>query len=221
MLQWRSDLNQQVSHPGNVSGLGWATGGLISQDLFLTASHPFDKENPGHDLPRRNGIPLNPQELAVLMRVVFNFQQNVETNQLRPIEAFPITALVEYHDPGNRVDYAIVRLGRNNSGLLPGDRFGFLPVAQENVTVPDTMLCLIQHSAGSPKKIEAGPMQINTGSQIRYQSIDTLGASSGAPLISEAGEIVGVHTNGGCTQDPASFNFGAPIKLIRAASQIL
>jgi hypothetical protein len=119
------------------------------------------------------------------------------------------------------VDYSIVRLGRDASGKLPGERFGFLPVAHRNVTIPSTVLCLIQHPNGNPKRIEAGALLENTGSQIRYKDIDTNGGASGAPLLSESGEIVGVHTNGGCYRFGDGFNFGAPIELIRVASRIL
>jgi V8-like Glu-specific endopeptidase len=60
----------------------------------------------------------------------------------------------------------------------------------------------------------------NTAGQIAYDSLDTLGGSSGSPILSLAGEIVGVHTNGGCSTFNG-FNFGLAIGAIRAASSIV
>jgi hypothetical protein len=42
------------------------------------------------------------------------------------------------------------------------------------------MLCIIQHPAGLPKRIEAGPALHLHDVEIGYDSIDTLGGSSGA-----------------------------------------
>lgn len=81
------------------------------------------------------------------------------------------------------------------------------------------MLTMIQHPSGRPKRIEAGPMRQNVSGQISYDSLDTEGGSSGSPIISDAGEVVGVHTNGGCTAFN-EFNFGLAIGTIRQNSNI-
>ena len=73
---------------------------------------------------------------------------------------------------------------------------------------------------GVPKRIEAGPMHQNTSGQISYDSLDTLGGSSGSPILSDTGEVVGVHTNGGCTAF-SGFNRGVAIDAIRNASSIV
>ncbi|MBA3314906.1 MAG: trypsin-like peptidase domain-containing protein [Planctomycetaceae bacterium] len=135
--------------------------------------------------------------------------------EVRPGESFPVLELVEYR-LGN-LDFAVARLGPNAAGDLPGAAFGRLVVAVEDIADEEAMLCIIQHPNGSPKKVEAGPMQSNVGGQISYDSLDTQGGSSGSPIVSLTGEIVGVHTNGGCTAF-SGFNFGVAVMAIRGAS---
>ena len=83
------------------------------------------------------------------------------------------------------------------------------------------MLCIIGHPAGLPKRIEAGPCSDIVGNQIRYNSIDTLGGNSGSGILNPNGEIVGVHTNGGCDQPAIGHNHGVRIGAIIPASPII
>jgi V8-like Glu-specific endopeptidase len=218
-LQWVSDLAQRFNNagesPGNVSGVQWGSGALISDELFITAGHCFDQSGNGWIRPMRNGQTVSPQEIAALMMVNFNYQINPATGQPRQSESFPVVELIEYRAGG--FDYAIARVGRNAEGDLPGERFGSLAVATANLTEEGAVLCIIQHPNGLPKKIEAGPMRSNAGSQITYNSLDTLGGSSGSAILSPTGEVVGVHTNGGCTA-VGGFNFGTNIEAIRSVS---
>jgi V8-like Glu-specific endopeptidase len=221
-LQWLDDLPQRFSgpndSPGDVAGVRWGSGGLFADDLFITAGHCFDQHGGGWQRPRRNGVTIEPIEIAILMRVNFNYQINGATGQKRPGEPFPVEQLLEYR-LGN-LDFAIVRLGRNSAGRLPGEVYGTLQLAPQNLTNVGAMLCLIQHPSGRPKRIEAGPMRHNQAAQIAYDSLDTEGGSSGSPILSTTGEIVGVHTNGGCAAF-SGFNFGVPIGSLRTASSII
>ena len=58
LLQWKQDFRHVtgITDKGNVSGLGWGSGSLIADDLFLTAGHCFAPDNSGHRFPTRNGI---------------------------------------------------------------------------------------------------------------------------------------------------------------------
>jgi V8-like Glu-specific endopeptidase len=221
-LQWLNDLPQRFSAagdiPGNVNGVRWGSGGLIAEDLFLTAGHCFDQEGGGWIRPKRQGVTVSPGEIATLMKVNFNFQVDATTHQPRPDESWPVSELLEFRL--GTLDFAIVRLGRNAQGELPGDRFGSLSVAAADLLTEGATLCVIQHPNGLPKKIEAGPLQHNQGGQISYDSIDTLGGSSGSPILSELGEVVGVHTNGGCSAFSGA-NFGVAIGAIQSFSSLL
>ena len=97
-LQWLSDLPQRFSgpgeSPGNVNGARWGSGGLIADDLDLTAGHCFDQSGGGWQRPQRNGATVQPSEIATLMRLNFNFQVNGVTGQVRPDISFPVTELL-------------------------------------------------------------------------------------------------------------------------------
>jgi hypothetical protein len=221
-LQWLEDLHDRFSEPGesagNVAGVRWGSGGLIANDLFITAGHCFDQQGGGWDRPRRGGKVIESAEIARLMRVNFNYQVNGETGEIRPGEPFPVEELLEFRLGG--LDFAIVRVGMNSAGRLPGEIYGTIATAAEDLIAEGAMLCLIQHPNGVPKRIEAGPMFQNTSGQIAYDSLDTQGGSSGSPILSDSGELAGVHTNGGCTAF-SGFNFGVAIGTIRSASSIV
>ena len=218
-LQWNNNLASIFTNPGNVSGVRWCTGTLISNDLFLTAGHCFDQTGGGWIRPKDNvtGSTIPSSEIATNMHVNFNYQVDPSGN-LRVEQSFPILELVEYRLGG--LDFAIVRLGGN-----PGSVFGTTDVSTTDASVGD-MVCIIGHPAGVPKRIEAGPVTDLHGSRIGYNDIDTLGGNSGSGILRASdGRIVGVHTNGGCTRsDPnsdAGHNHGVRITSIISQSPTL
>ena len=216
-LQWNSNLASIYNNPGNVSGVRWCTGTLISNDLFLTAGHCFDQTGGGWNRPQDNstGTTISPQEIATNMHVNFNYQVDPSGN-LQVEQSYPILSLDEYRLGG--LDFAIVRLGGN-----PGSVWGTTQVATTDAASGD-MLCIIGHPAGWPKRIEAGPCLNVSGNSITYDDIDTLGGNSGSGVLRAAdGRIVGVHTNGGCGPNSPGVgsNRGVRITSIIAQSPIL
>jgi len=219
-LQWNNNLATIYNNPGTVNNIRWCSGTMVSRDLFLTAGHCFDPNtntNPaaGWVYPRQNGTnqPLTAAQVAENMHVNFNFQRAPD-GSLRVEESFPILDLVEYR-LGN-LDYALIRLGGN-----PGDTYGWTGISAVDANVAD-MLCIIQHPAGVPKRIEAGPLFHLHDVRLGYDSIDTLGGSSGSGVLqASTGLIVGVHTNGGCTSAAGSHNHGVRISSILASSPVI
>lgn len=214
-LQWNDNLGAIYTNPGNVSGVRWCTGTLISNDLFLSAGHCFDQTGGGWERPRVNGTTniISNAEIATRMHVNFNFQVDPAGNPRTEV-SFPILSLVEYR-LGN-LDFAITRLGGN-----PGIQFGFTGVSTTDAAVGD-MLCIIGHPAGMMKRIEAGTCTSLSGSTIAYNDIDTLGGNSGSGILRATdGRIVGVHTNGGCNAGGTGSNTGVRITSIRASSPTL
>jgi V8-like Glu-specific endopeptidase len=218
-VQWNANLASIYTNPGNVSGIRWGSGTMISADLFLTCGHLFDQTGGGWDRPRQNGTTniISPQEIARNMRLNFNFQVDPAGN-LRAEQSFPILDLLEYRLGG--IDMAICRIGGN-----PGTTFGQTLVSSTDAAVPD-MLCIIGHPAGQPKRVEAGPTTAISGNLIQYNDIDTLGGNSGSGILRASdGRLVGIHTNGGCSAaSPGAgggSNFGQRIAAVIAASPTL
>ena len=216
-LQWNSNLAAAYTNPGNVAGVRWCTGTLISNDLFLTAGHCFDQSGGGWIRPVDNvtGATISPAEIATNMHVNFNYQVD-PAGTLRAEQSYPIQSLVEYRLGG--LDFSIVRLGGN-----PGAAWGTTQVATTDAA-PGDMLCIIGHPAGWPKRIEAGPCLNVTGTTISYNDIDTLGGNSGSGVLRASdGRIVGVHTNGGCgpSSPGVGSNSGVRITSIIAQSPSL
>src|SRR3712207_945437 len=184
-LQWSADLKSLFKapgdSPGDVGGVRWGSGALIGRDLFITAGHCFDRAGGGWVRPRRKGVTISEAEIATLMHVNFDYQLNAETGDLRPEDRYPVLRLLEYRL--GSLDYAIVQLGRNAAGEVPGEKYNMLVVAGVDLKTEGAMLCVIQHPNGEPKKVEAGPLSGHENGRVLYDGIDTFGGSSGSAIL--------------------------------------
>jgi len=240
-LQWNDDLAQvysgQGESAGNIENGRWCSGARIGADLFLTAAHCVDVYEVGNPTgwitPSRmtGGVRVyeKPKELSKLLHLNFNYQRTKEPpHDIRTPDVYPIVDLVEYgHElptvEGRRLDYAILRIGKDISGSLPSmskyppndlDASKATLLATSFVTIP-------QHPDGEPKKVEAGPIKGTPGILIKYADLDTLGGSSGSPIINDAGRIVGVHIAGGCELATQRANTGVSLWAISQISTIV
>ncbi|HEX3071361.1 MAG TPA: serine protease, partial [Thermoanaerobaculia bacterium] len=135
-----------------------------------------------------------------------------------PETRYPILRLEEFSF--GPLDYAIVRLGKGENEKYPGEEFGHLDVARNDLNTKNAILCIIQHPNREEKMVEAGHLLDTSGGRIAYNDIGTSGGASGAPVLDENGEIVGVHVRGG-SQPIGGFNSGTAIGAIRAVSKLL
>lgn len=171
----------------------YCSGSLISSNLFLTAGHCVSAGTVGDF-------------------VSFNFERAANSTQLLTQTHVRVAAIVE--DSLGGVDYAILRLDGT-----PGNTFGVASVATADPP-NGAAITIIGHPSGQPKQIEAGTIASRSGNFIRYGNVDTLGGSSGSGILSSTGQIVGVHTNGGCTASGGT-NSGIRIARIRQVSNTL
>ncbi|WP_306755269.1 trypsin-like serine peptidase [Paracoccus actinidiae] len=209
--------------PGNVAGERWCTATLVNPTTLLTAGHCFDigQGEVGWVTPFRfssNGLPefAEPEVLAMLFVANFGYQLSVQDGAMRDPDVFPVVALKEYRLGG--LDYAIVEIGEDNEGRLPSELNH--PVGKTDVrdVSATELLALIQHPQGDPKKIEAGSARETVGSSIFYDNIDTHGGSSGSGVRDADGDVVAVHTNGGCSPSGGGANRGVLMKSIASVS---
>ena len=175
------------------SSAKYCSGSLIASDLFLTAGHCVDSTTIGD-------------------YVSFNYERAAGSTSLLTESHYRVDAIVE--DALGGVDYAIVRLAGT-----PGATWGVSAVAAADPAT-SSAITIIGHPAGAAKKIEAGSVASYSGSYMYYGNVDTLGGSSGSGVLNSSGQIVGVHTNGGCTSTGGN-NSGIRISKIRAVSAVL
>jgi hypothetical protein len=199
-VRWNNNLAGIFNDAGNVSDVRWCTGTLLTNNLFITAGHCFDvQENDGRgwDAPIDNvtGQTITSAQHATNMHVEFNYQRDVN-GVLQAATSFDITSLVEYRLGG--LDYAILQLAGN-----PNSQF---PSASLSASIPGqgAQLTIIQHPRGIPKVIEAGQydgveQSGGLAGYMRYVNLDTDGGSSGSGVVNDLGQLIGVHTNGGCS----------------------
>lgn len=105
-------------------------------------------------------------------------------------------------------DYALIRLDRLPAAVTPTLLTG----------QPGDLLAIIQHPRGRPKVIAEGPMLDACNGQLYYADLDTLVGSSGAGVLTRAGHLVGIHTDGDCTTDGRGANRGWTAAAIVEAS---
>lgn len=170
----------------------YCSGTLVGSNLFLTAGHCVDSSTVGD-------------------YVSFNYERAAGSTSLLTQEFVKVTAIVEN---GGTLDYAVLRLAGT-----PGAKYGFTKI-QGKDPAASAALAIIQHPNGKAKQIEAGKVAGLSGSYVTYGDLDTLPGSSGSGVLNAAGELVGVHTLGGCTSSGGK-NSGVRMSKIVQKSAVL
>ena len=149
-----------------------------------------------------------------LEMVEFNVPLSDSEGKIRPSDASDVylvdkkSIVFQYEGKGN--DWSVFRMKKNNySNAYPGERFGYIQLADE---IPDTGDQVFVYSYGSDatdgelernyiQQVSAGPVLNVEDTFIRYTA-DTRGGSSGASVIGVAnGKIYGIHTHGWCDEE--------------------
>ena len=170
----------------------FCSGTLISEDLFLTASHCVTPDSASDWQPDA---------------VSFQYELG-EDGEVLPVSRYKVLDIVENN---RNLDYAILKLDR-----FPGVEWGVTPV---NLELPLILapIAIIQHPKGEPKQVDTGNIR-GFGwlrKRIRYGNLDTLGGTSGSGILDATGALIGVHTNGGCRARGGA-NFGTPLFITKS-----
>lgn len=105
---------------------------------------------------------------------------------------------------GGANDWAVMKAQPNSTGHYPGEIFGYYPIGF-NVDAND-IITIAGYGQSRLKeynnvlKIADGIIGKISDSRLYYQ-IDTTSGDSGAAIINQNNEIVGIHTLGGCNND--------------------
>ena len=167
---------------------------------------------------------LQPSELAPLFFANFRYQVDGQTSAVRVPVQFPITRLVEYRNGG--LDYAIAEVGASPDGRSLGDLAAAATLGDPAAYPDGSIIAIIQHPNGDPKKVASGTILARRGEWIYYDNLDTNNASSGSGIATDDGHVIGVHTNGGCTAMSPTGNIrfanaGVSLAAIRSVSTVL
>ncbi len=103
----------------------------------------------------------------------------------------------------------------------PGDTWGALQVDFREL-VEGEALQVFHHPAGQPMRLSrvgcmAGPQNANIPTGFFLHQCDTLGGSSGAPVLSEDGTVVGIHHRGTIDRGFDAFNQGTMSRFFQNA----
>lgn len=147
-----------------------------------------------------------------LMVAEFNVPASLPSGALQhpPVaDQFTIdTTTLTFNNNGLGDDWGVVKLNTNNLGQTAAQRYGHYNVASFFPNPNDTIRITGYGTDGGvdnqTNQTNTGPYDTTTGTRLRYV-VDTTGGNSGSPVIFEnTGEVVGVHTNGGCTSTGGS-----------------
>jgi V8-like Glu-specific endopeptidase len=151
---------------------------------------------------------------------------NGSKNHPPPEDQYPVERASIQSNGGQGVgnDYAIFRTFANaTTGLTPfqamGDKYNLASTAASvrsgdpiRITGYGTVRSPISPTWNTVQKTHVGPFDpAATGTRLRYRT-DTSGGNSGSPVVDEnSGNVIGVHTHGGCTSTGGS-NTGTAIQ---------
>lgn len=210
ILGWVNDTKiKQITgaaDTGTVASVKYCSGSVISNKLVLTAAHCFEPIGPGIPNYVAGISPITPRKVAgssspsdyvdsatnaKAMYVQLDFQEKAN-NQYKVNDSgkqYMIKELVEFKL--DDLDFAVVSIEN------PSDTLTTIDVGKKDFTLNDKAI-IIQHPAGTPKKVDVGNITKFQGVAAMYNNIDTRGGSSGSGVLDKNGVLRAVHVSGGC-----------------------
>ncbi len=160
--------------------------------------------------------------VGTLLLAEFNCPPSLPNGDLQhpPIsDQFPIdVGSITYSNIGPGDDWGICKLLPNNLGQTAVSLYGFFNVIPSIPNINDilriTGFGVDDNVDNQTNQTHAGALVGVLGTSLQY-NIDTNGGNSGAPVIDEtSGNVVGIHTNGGCTTSGTGSNSGTSTSLV-------
>lgn len=154
---------------------GYATGFMVSEDLFMTNHHVFGKE-----------------EDTYSARIQFNVKSK-KNGAMGERDEWLCDAK-DLFISNRGLDYALVRL-QSKSGKKAGLEWGYFDLSQETQLAKNQRVNIIQHPAGRPQEIVFRDNQIKAieSKFIQYLT-DTDYGSSGSPVLDDHFNVIAIHS---------------------------
>lgn len=195
VLRQKSVARVVLTRPhGQLSaGDGWATGFMVSPNLFLTNHHVIDS-----------------RDFLNKIKVQFNFQYSSDLRLRATDEFFPDMDGVFFSAP--ELDFTLIQLlprrdPDNASVIRPGNVWGWIPINANPEFFDGQYLNVIQHPGGREKKIAIQDNLISELFQnvVRYNT-DTEPGSSGSPVFDNSWRLVALHHASGTVAGGRTIN---------------
>ena len=173
-------------------GKRWGTGFLVGDDLLLTNQHVLEKGTLGE------------------YEVIFDYTE--DTANIDSLPSARITSTLQV-SPKEELDYQLVRLDKS----IGGER-GFFGLYRGDFTIGQKLALFgFPNIEGKLQPMQFLPGEIATFiSQPKFKRIgysaETRSGSSGSPVLSLGGEVLGLHHWG----EKGAQNFGVPVSAILA-----
>lgn len=180
------------------SGRAWGSGFLVGPGLFLTNNHVISSP-----------------DAARLLVVEFDYE-NDDAGLQRPVTTFALDPDKCFiNDPTDRLDFALVAIGKRLAGSKPIEAFGFNPLsAASDKHMLGEIANLIQHPEGRLKQLvvrENNLVSRDETAQVLHYLADTEKGASGSPVCNNEWEPIALHHWG----EPAlevNDMFGSPLR---------
>lgn len=196
---WFLEQGSQIQHsiarvvltkPHNIGGFtfppgtGWATGFMVSPNLFLTNNHVIPDE-----------------AFAKKIRMQFNYQLGADGTEQPTESFFPAESDVFWTNVA--LDYTLIRLqplqsASDGERKAAGKRWGFIQLNDSPTFREEQHFNIIQHPSGRRKEVALQDNEIaKLFSNVVLYKADTEPGSSGSPVFDNLWQLVALHHAGG------------------------